>query len=602
MEDNDHSYLIENTADIDNKLQAETSNEFDVKYHNNSKSGTSSFGAVSNSLDGVYRESVIWRGNDELTLNNYIKTGKEDTVNKIVNRIGYTPKSQRQQNNWYEYNLHLLFDRVSGEYMNSYAHSDCSSSGSGEHTLSNKVDSNSKVTVKVYRGKRELKSIGDQHTAGTLNTAININGNTTYHASGKQVQLSPNFTFYPYIRMTYQITGQYGSDRTEVNVLSQHDSTIEPNSFAEAGWYNANEESSLRITSQQWSLHARAIEAYGKNNVLPGGAIHSLDIPEPNQSKVALVTWQPIMTGGEKSALTTNVGNEYSVAIAESEHSKFVNTAIKVLENWNVVQWVNKNPNASKAWETGGLKVYGNGESLSSLGVNTTSSTEDKYYMKSGSSSEAANEGDLDIINNSKSQNMYYKIFADTKGDVYLANSTELSSLEGIHEGNQGNSQLLFNKSVTWENVNSKLNGLAKEIDDRTQAVTNLVKALERNTGEDKTASWAKNDGKWYNEAFAVYMVRQCNTLTVGFKTPDKRTSALDPRLTPTNLGQADLFSKFFVSQYRMDSKSNAVEASNKEDGYISTFRGTDIRLKDAESLYQSRKFWIPNVNVQDLY
>lgn len=601
IDDSTHTYLVENTAEVDKKVQAEIGGKFDVIYHNNTEQGTSGLSEVTNSLRDVYRESVIWRGNDELTLNKYIQTGKESEVNELINRYSNTPQSERAQNGWPTLNLHLIFDRVLGEYVNSYSYENCDRGGSAEHLLENKEESNSKVTVKVYRGDRALKSIGDQHILSELNTAMNIVGNTTYHASGKQVQLEPNFVFYPYIRMTYQTTGQYGADRTEVNVLSQHQSTIEPNSFAEAGWYNPNEESSLRVTSQQWSLHTRAVEAYGKNNVLPGGAIHSLDIPEENQSKVALATWQPIMVGGEKQALTIGTGDEYTVAKAESEHKKFVDTAIKVLENWNLVQWVNKNPEASKAWSSGGMKVYGTGESLSSLGLSSTTSTEDKYYMKKGTTSEAANEADLDIIRNDKST-MYYKIFADTKGSVYLTSSNNLSELESIHEAGQGNSELLFNKTMKWQDVNSNLSGLAKEIDDRTQAITNLVKALERNTGNDETASWAKNDGKWYNEAFAVYMVRQCNTLTVGFSTPAKRTSALDPRLTPTNLGQSDLFSKFFLTQYRMDNKSDASEASGKGDGYISTFRGTDIKLKDAESMYQSRKFWIPNVNVQDLH
>ena len=79
------------------------------------------------------------------------------------------------------------------------------------------------------------------------------------------------------------------------------------------------------------------------------------------------------------------------------------------------------------------------------------------------------------------------------------------------------------------------------------------------------------------------------------------RGAVLDPALCPPNKGKADLFSTAFLSQFCVNDTSDASIASGKGNQYIGTFKGKDIRLPEMQGMYQSKKFYIPNVNVQDL-
>lgn len=162
----------------------------------------------------------------------------------------------------------------------------------------------------------------------------------------------------------------------------------------------------------------------------------------------------------------------------------------------------------------------------------------------------------------------------------------------------------LCDKKTAGGVINGVLTGEAKEIDDATSFITNFVSALTRNKGTDYTAEWASgtSDGKWYNEAFdGVYMVKQSTTFNIGLAFSSSRVSALDPALCPQNKGQSDLYTSAFLSQFCLDSQSDAAIAQGKKTNYLGTFKDTDITMPDMESMYVSKKFWIPNANVQDL-
>lgn len=278
-------------------------------------------------------------------------------------------------------------------------------------------------------------------------------------------------------------------------------------------------------------------------------------------------------------------------------------------------------------------------------GDKTTPNTEDKYYMrpqkveadyqscsdltawtKKQETTQEGFEGDFDVFDLAQTTNVY-KIFMDTSGNVYLAKQTRsstgdgLSSVEGDIKSMVSSMRDLnadtyvlggksYGASVTLlgtkkDPVTTMLNRSedAKRIDDKTKFITNFVSAVTRNQGKDLTAKWAnKPDGKWYNEAFdGVYLVEQAASLHVGFKMGETRVSALDPALCPQNKGQSDLYTSAFLSQFCTDSNSNAACAQGKVKNYIGTFKDTDITLPDMEKLYQSKKFYIPNANVQDL-
>ena len=163
--------------------------------------------------------------------------------------------------------------------------------------------------------------------------------------------------------------------------------------------------------------------------------------------------------------------------------------------------------------------------------------------------------------------------------------------------------EVLADRTIAGGAINSVLSGDAKQIDDRTSFITNIVSSLTRNRGSDKTAAWATNDGNWYNEAFdGIYLVRQATKLQVGLLYSNIRTSALDPALCPANVGTSNLYATAHISQFCLNDKSDATIAADKDERYIGTFKDTDIVLPDMEGMYQSRKFYIPNANVQDLY
>jgi len=93
--------------------------------------------------------------------------------------------------------------------------------------------------------------------------------------------------------------------------------------------------------------------------------------------------------------------------------------------------------------------------------------------------------------------------------------------------------------------------------------------------------------------------VRKETAFEVGFRESPIRSAALDPNLTPVNKGQGDLFNSAFISQFRMNDKSDAYPG--EVSGYVGNFKGQDVILNGADNMYKTRVFSIPNVNVQDL-
>lgn len=611
--DSAYKYIIENSATLDNLLEANSAGGvFQSKMLNNIKSGSANLGGGTNTLEDAEYQTVIWRGEDVPTIASY-KESSSNVLKSLLNKFGKTPIGNRASNGVYTRNLTIQLNVSSGSDLNT--HSIHSFTGgifkSAQHSYNNVASHSGEVNIQVYRGTNS-KSSGNETKTSEIQTLTPFGGSTSYHSAGYMVQSSTPIQFYPYIRMTYQTTGS--NVKHDVNVLSQFYSEILPNDFAEAAWYNPLESESLKMSSAQWSLHARAVDGgqswNGRNQVLPGGAIYQLSTGN-TPTKVSLVTWQTIVDEPERSELAAALPqNEYTLSKANAEHKMFVEQAKLILENLRIVQWVNADADATNAWTNNGeaVKVTGGGQSLAPLGLSGTTSSEDKYYLKDDSSADAANEGDLDIIRGVDSQDVYFKVFADTSGNIYLAKSIgSLDALRNVNGTNINGSASVtvtkvLSKNDTVADIDNKLTGDARELNQRTLLITNLVKTLERNRGNDSTASWAP-DSKWYNEAFdGLVVVRKCSTFDVGFLKTATRTAVLDPKLCPPSSGISDAFNKAFLSQFRVDSKSTASIAQNKPNGYIGTFKGKDITLPNIEDIYVSKKFYVPNVVVSDLH
>ena len=538
-------------------------------------------------------------------------------------------------------------------------------------------DFNAQVAVQFYAGTP--KGLQAQPFGGPSTTVMKQEDTSGPHYENTIIQGKQQIKFYPYIKMTYMTnslklaeleeantTTYVNKTRYETYVLSEWESSILPSDAVEVGWKNNNEGESLMLTSQQWSLHQKAVNGgqawNGANQVLPGGAIYQLSTPSNNLTTVDLVTYQTVVDQKTRQYLSSTLsGDEYTEAKVAKDHTDFVNDVKETIDNLRIVQWVRalsereweglQNKPASSipnAWPIdwaenpgdGSICIRGGGESLNELGLPGVTSSETKYYMHQAAelldyqsaelkditkdlmsgSQETASEGDLDIISLSNTTTVF-KVFTDTAGNVYMASVsatgtdseqiiTDLVSqlrdvnADTVATGAAGvDAVRLADRTTSGEEINSILSGDAKQIDDRTKFITNIVSSLTRNRGTDKTAAWATNDGNWYNEAFdGIYLVRQATKLQVGLLYSNIRTSALDPALCPTNTGTSNLYATAHISQFCLNDKSDATIAADKDERYIGTFKDTDIVLPDMEGMYQSRKFYIPNANVQDLY
>lgn len=575
------AYNLSNTASLDPKLEASTNT---LKPKMTGNTSTSNGGSLSNPI----YSTVLHRGYDNLTL--YAPhVSNSSPLRGLFNRYGTSPGGDRGENGVYQVPLQLDFNVSQSAGLTD-----------AERASITGVKYNGVVAVKTYRGVRDGKAVGNQFDGATkYGMGLTIAGLQGYNGVGRMITNDDYLSFYPYVRMTYQDTA--GGANKDAYVTSQWVSTIRANDFAEANWGKAKNEN-LSIKTNQWSLHARAINGgqpwNGENQVLPGGAIYDLS---SETTAVGLVTWQTVMIGPERDRLAVGLSDtNFTIASAEAAHNLFVEEAKYTLEGLEVYQWVNADPNATNAWTNNGKAVKVEpGVSLSPLGLRTKAAMDTKYQLNGDS----ANNRTLRVTGVGTNEKVYYKVFSDTSGNVYLAKSIgnvdAITAINGLNLNGAGVSVTkVADKRTQVSSLESTLTGDAKALDIRTKLITNFVTALERNAGNDPSASWA-SDGKWYNEAFdGVYVVRQQTNIRVGLD--GVKTLALDPNLTPVITSRADLFKKAFVSQYRAESSST--NAPGKGPGYLGTFKGAEIRLRNMGDIFMSKKFYIPNALVTDSY
>ena len=466
---------------------------------------------------------------------------------------------------------------------------------------------------------------------------------------------------YPYIRMSYMTTSddydntgwtegkyskltlnsaeqsEYLKSRT-VYVLSDKQSSILPTNSVEVGWYNEkqmNKGYGLQMVSAQWSTHARATDKSEvwkqPNQVLPGGALYTLSTTG-SETQVKAVTYSTLVDTNSRSWMTVG-SSDYTVDSVVKENDNFIMELKDILENLRVVQWVNKDYKLDNAWgkSTGAVKIVNGGESLSNLGLTGKASTDDKYrlFNPTPNNEKAASEGDIDIEREVYTT-ILYKAFTNTEGDVYVAQATlnttnkqitnsQLNSLVDTLKNTCGTNKTvgsgtdittklikIGSKADTLDQILEKLKDSAEysalySLDLRTGLISNVVNAVTRNQGDDTLNCWVE-DEKWYNEAFdGIYVVQQVITYKVGLHIPGKRIAVLDPKLCPSSVGQAGLFTNAHISQFRLDSKSTSEYAKSESEGYVGTFFGMKVIIPEMENMYYTRPFYIPNANVQDL-
>lgn len=524
---------------------------------------------------------VIWRGDDKLTLSDYSIANKEsklwknDAINALVNRKANKPESKRWTDRETDVPISINITKANeGDYDTS-AQTD---HGHNEKTVTAKVvghiERNGNVKVYTYSGKSTDGSVASATTTALSGMTGVTKGN------GIGVQSDDVISFYPYIRMTYQKRGDAEDKKTSANVLSQHRRSLLVTDYAEAGYTSSYP--NINLTSQQWSVHQMATNPSsgntwaGKNKVLPGGAIYSLST-QGGGSVVTVRTWQFVTFGDNQARLkeggSTGLEN-HTVAKAQQAHKDYVASCVKSLNGYYITQGVNKDPNTSNVFSGNYIIADRDGS-----GLNGGLSSESKYYLNATLESIGNIQSAMLQASSGGTTEKYYRVYSDTSGNVYFG--------EGI---NATGSKILSKGDTDT----TKLTGKAKELNDRTKLISNFITAIERNSGDDTTASWAEEDGKWYNESFELYCLWQETKISVGLTSPAKRETVLDPALCPTNKGKSDYFSSAYSSAYRNSGGSLTADS-------LGVFKEAKINIVGIENMLQSKTFIIPNVNVQDL-
>lgn len=534
---------------------------------------------------------TVWRGQDELTLADYSFSDSSGVswetspIDSLIGRLANIPQSERWTNRETDVPLTILLkEDSSGDYVTSGRFS-CGHRESVESIATPDREVNATGNVKVYSYSGQPSGSVSTSSPKNLSSMSGVTRGNGIGIAGDTV-----LSFYPYIRMTYEVNS---SEKHDVNVLSQHKRSLTVNEYFEAGYKKASD-INLNITSQQWSVHQLSTNPSagnswaGRNKVLPGGALYSVDSDGLSGASIVLRTWQFISEGENRQRLVeagTSFGSDpHTIASAQQAHQEFVESAIESFNNgYYIEQSVNKNPETTNVFGGDYTTVQRGG-----YGLNGSLSDEDKYYMTSSADSVGDIQSALVQAGEASLSTIFYRIYSDTSGNVYLAKA---KSYDGVI-GTAGSRILAKDQSA------SSLSGVAKELDSRMGVISNFVSTIERNTGDDETASWAP-DAKWYNEAFELVIMVQTSQFGVGLQNPARRETVLDPALCPSNSGRADLFSSAYSSAYRLSSYS--IKYPDKGSGYAGSFKGQDIHISGIQDMYKSKVFVIPNVNVQDL-
>lgn len=523
---------------------------------------------------------ILLRGQDKLTVADFKNT--ESTKNDLrdVNSSGFavgnTPQGKRKTSDYIDrFNLYFVNELSGTDIRTQYgAYSAapftkaiCNNDrGAVLYTPLSMNDIT--VKVEVYSGS---KSAGINDMSNNNSACLQIPATGFNQSSGRMIQGTQTITFYPYIRMKYDTLT--ATDKT-VYVLGQYMRSISPNSYAEINW-NKKSSDNLTLISSQWSTHAQPVNDHGANNVLPGGSNLGLGVKQSDRQMVEVTTYQVAVMGEFETQVTLTGGSNGGLTeeLAIQNHEAFVDTVKEGLDDVVIQQYVDKNPTKSNAFD--GIQVN-SGSDISALGNgSSTSSTEDKYYFRNDGVGNLGNQGDLDV-NEEGTSTTYIKISADTSGNILM----------------NGNVVLTKDQDYT------ALTGEAKLLDERTYIIRKLVKAIERNTGDDNSAKNV-NDNHWYNEAVDdLTVVVQRTKLTVGYIDPPERSSVLDPKLIPYTENKSDMFTNYHISQFKTRNYSEYYTTPY----VIGTFKNQTIQMRNMDMLFYSRPFYIPNVTTQDLH
>ena len=513
---------------------------------------------------------VLWRGEDNLTVAQW---KNDESTNSLMSNIGFKvaniPQGTRKTSDFLStFAARFTDDSGSNRDLSTKYGASTASPNSGMlctqiRSYSFKEDSalslsNIKVKVRVYSG---------QSTRDTSNGALKQN----------QAEAG-SITFYPYIKMKYDTYNMpYSNNYSQTAyVLGNYQRTMNLRNYCQVS-FTPEDDNSLEVVSNQWSTHSTVMSKVNElfdtsdiaYKVIPGGAVLGIqnryDDDEPIIKDVNVITYQCILEDDGKTQVdnTGSVSGDFTIETANSRHDDAVETVVESLKNLKLELYGNKDAKKDP------FKGENISESKKFNGVSV--STDSKYNWDNFSELYLnVEEGDTSIEK--------YVFRTDTEGNVLMNDTVILTKSQGV-------------ESIS--------NRTAKSINDKTCIVTQLVKALERNSGSDTSAIWAP-DGKWYNEAFDGITVLVTTTeVHTGFWEPLERTTVFDPKLTPKNTYKGDLGTSFYVFQMRTDSSSDIYLG---EENRVGSFMGVKVYSNvGLTELYKTDKFFSSSITTQDL-
>lgn len=556
-----------------------SSNKY-YKENNSTRSGT---GANTQSISQFNFITVLFRGQDHLTLADWKNGGPVSYLTTLAYDSAYnfksanTPQGTRKSGTEYTETFAAKFvGKYTGNHQTTYgatvgAYGKCSTTSTYSFNDSSAYTiPNIKVNIQVFWAQGVSPS-----ASGT----------------SPSTQTAGRATFYPYIRMRYDSNVLTNS---KVYVLGQTRRTVTFYDYATV--YISGGSKDLTITSNQWSTHSDAMnnilskfsgrtlstteENRVKSSVLPGGATLSLSVNSSNTRQIVVKTIQAYLDGTGKTQVD-NTGGTNSLPTdrtqLESIHTSLVSSVSGVASQAYIAQYICTGAKLNSSEMTGAQLVQPGQEFT---GNGTRFSTDTKYHFNGYTDSK------LNTHVNSPSYSTY-TFYTDTMGNIRCSkNNTSPSETSGTIIATKGSNTLTGGDSVM------------REIANKTGVILALRKGLVDNEGDDPEAPWAP-DGKWYNEAFdGVTYLYAVSTIDIGIWDPLERNTVLDPKTTPTQSSKGSFFTEFNSSFFR--SMINGGPTVNVGTFVNSNGKSRTLSLNFGD-LYESKVFYIPNVTTQDL-
>lgn len=556
-------------------------------------------GLTSKKLEDFSAKFVVWRGDDQPTITAYkTSPGDSGAVDSLLDETSADNKDQGQrkdstdvkpEDRYYEKDLSIFFkiddsgDYTLGTQCQTGKHSDTvnvlDSTGADL-----KYEFKGPVTVNYFNGDpSEVVSKIKQPPATQSGSST---GQITT-AGGAQWRRQPAYdemTFYPYVQMSYQTTDNAGTtDGGIVYVMGSYERGFKAGAALKINWKVATYPGtgySMLLRSDQWSTHATAIEKYGKNILLPGGAIYQLTSNGgAGVGKLGLTmtfeAWYPDIDTKYEDGITSKDG-DWNGSNGASEFSALISSAISNLSTNARIEMRVVSGKQDSALNGAIVKP---GVDLSQISASKLkASTDTKYYLKSEDASAA--DSIRMAVGGSGGLAATYNVEAFPDGKVTISGGNTLAKNQGA------------------DSINP--NQAAGKADAYTSEIQNFVSQLQRNAGADKDTTfgnyWAKEDGTWYNESFGVKVNYYKGTITMAVPSNDGIglggvTAVLDPNLCPAHTSTATKFQSVNTAQFVVTLK----------DLRLGTFGNTTITFPGYSGyLMASQPFYIADFTVQD--